>query len=346
MSLRQNTLFKSLNELNKSNNTDALKLIPSNEVDKIMERLPDSHYKAEKQKRKMSSLLQHVKNNIKVIVNVYQPEYYDSKKATGFGDFIRGTYFVMQFSNLVNVSCNISINHPFKKYLKFHKNTKLSNSDDIRFFDNPNFHPNDQTNPDHKTDVVYEFCNYLKEQSLKNNIACVYAISFPFDPITDSMKKFMKKFLEPTEEFKNEIFCELSNLKLEFKKYIVIHIRSGDNFLIDNGDIDVIYLKKIVDEINSVYKPGYPVLLISDSVKLKQKLVGLFPNISASFNEITHSGEGEKLEDEKIKNTLLDFFLMAFSVRIFSYSCYDHGTGFSRWCAITFNSPYSCKFVK
>jgi hypothetical protein len=292
-------------------------------------------------------LIQYIKTNISVIVNVYQPEYFNSKKATGFGDFIRGTYFVMQFCNLVGANIDICINHPFKKFLKLQKN-RICNlqQDDIYAFDKNNFHPEDQEDPDYKTEIIYEFCNYLKEQVFENKVATIYSISFPFDPISDKMRQTIIKSLEPTNEFKDDIMNELNTLKLEFKKYAVIHIRSGDDVLINNDDINSNYLQKILGEINTVYRPGYKFLLISDSVKLKQRILEIFPTIIASFNEITHSGEGQNLEDEKVKNTLLDFYLMAYSVRIFSYSCYDHGTGFSRWCAETFKVPYSCKIVK
>ena len=61
---------------------------------------------------------------------------------------------------------------------------------------------------------------------------------------------------------------------------------------------------------------------------------------------ITHFGEGVILEEEKVKNTLIDFYLLSQSKSIFSYSAYQHGSGFSYWCAKTFNIPYVCKYVQ
>jgi hypothetical protein len=116
--------------------------------------------------------------------------------------------------------------------------------------------------------------------------------------------------------------------------------------LIYNNEVNDEYLKSILGEIYKIYRPQYNYLLLSDSVKLKRKIINAFPNMRASFNEITHSGEGVEIVEENIKNTLLDFYLMAYSGRIQSYSCYDHGTGFSRWCAETFNVPYACVTVK
>ena len=133
-------------------------------------------------------------------------------------------------------------------------------------------------------------------------------------------------------------------LQIVFKKYIVIHVRCGDNILIYNEDFNANYLKNILDEIVKIYKPQYNYLLLSDSNKLKYEIINQFPNIRASFNEITHSGQGVELNDESVKNTLLDFYLMGYSGRIYSYSGYEHGSGFSRWSAETFNVPYKLNF--
>ena len=64
------------------------------------------------------------------------------------------------------------------------------------------------------------------------------------------------------------------------------------------------------------------------------------------MNPITHFGEGVVLEEEKVKNTMIDFYLLSHSKSIFSYSVNKHGSGFSYWCAKTFNIPYVCKYVQ
>jgi hypothetical protein len=33
---------------------------------------------------------------------------------------------------------------------------------------------------------------------------------------------------------------------------------------------------------------------------------------------------------------------MTYSKYIYSFSVYDHGSGFSKWCATTYNIPYIC----
>jgi hypothetical protein len=74
-------------------------------------------------------------------------------------------------------------------------------------------------------------------------------------------------------------------------------------------------------------------------------LNNIFPNIKFLIHDITHIGEGTRLQENKVKNTMIDFFLMANSSSIFSLTSYTHGTGFSYWCSKIFNIPYECKIV-
>jgi hypothetical protein len=87
-------------------------------------------------------------------------------------------------------------------------------------------------------------------------------------------------------------------------------------------------------------------LIVSDNIDIKQLLIDKFPFAKTIFKEITHFGEGIVQEEEKVKNTLLDFYLLSHSTAIYSFSCYGHGSGFSQWCAETYDIPYSCKYVK
>jgi len=235
-----------------------------------------------------------------------------------------------------------------EKFMKDSKdsteNTETTETIPINNFDKTNFHPDNPSNQT-KDEIIDEFCSYLKEQIIEDKIAYVYAISFHFEVIKEEHKEYMKSVLEPSTSCKMNIITAMKNMKLAFKNYIVIHIRSGDSMLFYNEHVKNDFLKNILIEIYKIYKPQYNYLLLSDSVNLKHKIVSVFPKIKTSFKEITHFGEGQELEDEKIKNTLLDFYLMAYSGRIYSYSCYEHGSGFSRWCAETYNIPYKCAVI-
>ena len=42
---------------------------------------------------------------------------------------------------------------------------------------------------------------------------------------------------------------------------------------------------------------------------------------------------------------MIDFYLLSLSREIFAFSAYKHGSGFSYWCAKTYDIPYVCKYI-
>ena len=90
----------------------------------------------------------------------------------------------------------------------------------------------------------------------------------------------------------------------------------------------------------------YNYLVIADNNFIKNILKNEFPNFKILIKDITHFGEGVVLEEEKVKNTIIDFYLLSLSNSINSYSSYEHGSGFSYWCAKTYEIPYVCKYIK
>jgi hypothetical protein len=176
---------------------------------------------------------------------------------------------------------------------------------------------------------------------------------FPEDrEITKDDKLYIQKMLQPTDEMTQYVDETLKGLRFQKYKYNVIHIRSGDKFLCDNSKIfrrD--YVKKIIDEVfiilnNNDNKNICEYLLIADNNEIKIMLTEQYPNIKSLILDITHLGEGTVLERKKVKNTMLDFYLLANSNAIYSLTSYPHGTGFSYWCAKTYDIPYSCKYIK
>jgi hypothetical protein len=57
------------------------------------------------------------KRNIKCLCNVYQEKYKNNINATGFGDFIRGCYFLLDFCDRFHITLQILINHPVNIFL-------------------------------------------------------------------------------------------------------------------------------------------------------------------------------------------------------------------------------------
>jgi len=301
------------------------------------------------------------RKKVKVINNVYQESYTENIKPTGFGDFIRGCYFLLQFCSKYKFQTKIIINHPIAVFLeKFYKGfvlNQLVNKPLLRLipmftennwkdsrFDAANYIVDTVTN--NKT--IGDYVNYLCGLKVTTNSIFSYNIMFPYEEICSEHKKLVRDLLEPTEEIKLYVDSTLETLGIYRNCYSVIHIRSGDKYLNDTTKIfDTIYLKKLIYEVNILinFNPDINYLLIADNNEIKLLLMEQFPCLKAIFKGITHIGEGTLLEREKVKNTMLDFYLMANSNSINSYTCYAHGSGFSYWCAITYNIPHKCMFI-
>lgn len=102
-------------------------------------------------------------------------------------------------------------------------------------------------------------------------------------------------------------------------------------------------LEKLKSEINNLPK-SENYLLLADNNPIKRYIINQFPFIKTFFKEISHSGEKVN-EINKIKNTMVEFYLMSYSKKILNYSSYLHGSGFSKWCAVTYDIPYKSKYI-
>ena len=302
------------------------------------------------------------KKGIKFFNHVYQSKYeYGKENGTGLGDFLRGCYFILEFCETYNFQSKIIFNNCISKFLliKTHDLERFDNVlKGISICRNNNFREYVVENNCIINDVLKDtknimadFVDYVVKLPQYSSNVFMYCIAFPINEIPEKNKEYMKKILEPTNEMKLIINQTLDDLAISFKEYIVIHIRAGDSYL--KGEKNTFtdgYISNLINNIKndingaSLLENNY--LLIADSNDVKKIVENYFPNFKTLMKPITHFGEGVVLEEEKVKNTLIDFYLLSRSKSIFSYSAYKHGSGFSYWCAKTFNIPYVCKYVK
>ena len=308
--------------------------------------------------------LQTIKGNCSVINHVYQSKYKSKYKesnqevnSTGFGDFIRGSYFILEFCGKHNFTPNIIFNNCISKFLEnkpINLNKMKIELRNISFFPHTNWaklHRGENDYildpiPSNRRDFIADFIDYLMTCTIYNGNVNTYCIPYPFDQVSHSSKLFMQNVLKPNQEMLSLVNSALNNLSLLKKVYKVIHIRSGDAYLNKTKTaVDTEYINDLFKKMDIIH-PHRKYLLISDNNLIKQCVLQKYPNVCSFFKEITHMGEGVVLEEEKVKNTMLDFYLMSFANEIFAYSVYEHGSGFSYWCAKTYSIPYSCKYIK
>lgn len=301
------------------------------------------------------------KKGIYKIFHVYQEKYADNLFPTGFGDFIRSCFFIYQFCSKYGFQCEIIINHPIAQFLNNFHNSYLPNSsssltlnDNVFMFSDTNWAESvfDNKNYIEKFLLVkqkfYLFIDYLCSLPIVNGNVFSYNILFPYDYISLEECNKIRSLFEPSREIIEKVNYHLSNLSLIENQFIVLHIRSGDSYLKNQNKLFYSpYFEIIKNEIIEIIfkEKNNDILLIADTNEIKLLLNDEFPNIKFLVYNITHLGEGVGLENEKVKNTMIDFYLMSKSSAIYSLTSYPHGSGFSYWCAKIYGIPYKCKYI-
>ena len=293
------------------------------------------------------------RRGINRIVNVYQLKYKNDNHVTGLGDFIRGCFYILYTCEMCDISCNIFINHPISYFLK----TKSDNScypeqilDNVNMFvcnncEDPQTDINNRICITFDEQINQKFASYVcNEVPVIFNAAFVYNIVYPYHMISQEHKKIMQNILFPNDAMNDIITKNLLTFGIREKGYCVIHIRN-DDYNTDNSESPVLkkYVFRLLGFINDIIKYNNCILLISNNVHLKRILHILYPSIKMTFNEVTHLNE--TIKEKMVVNTMLDFYLMSRSYLICCLSTYLHGSGFSQWCAETYNIKYDCKYL-
>jgi hypothetical protein len=288
-----------------------------------------------------------ISNSINEINIVYQYKYVNNENVTGFGDFIRCSFFIIQFTEKYNIKVNFHINeHPIKNYLSYFENQlsiESSISKKIPFLKIKNYIYKNYNNI-----ITYEYkdidkiiINYINFLPIYNGNVYLYLINHPDESlIKNHHKEKVVEILKPNDYLNNKIKFSMDKLKLNKRKFKVIHIRYEDDENCKNTNDRIMYILNIIKSI--ILKTDDDIFLISNKKFIKARLIQEMPKIKTIFNNITHIACSETNNEENLSNTLQDFYIMSNSNYIYSFSAYIHGSGFSKWCAVTYNIPYIC----
>jgi hypothetical protein len=282
--------------------------------------------------------------NIKKIVCVYQLQYIN-EKSEGLGDFLRGCFFVLQLSKLLNLEFELDIsNHPIAKYIENPEKNSAINYNNLEWIIGHNRPPHLWKDSNKYIDVNYanQIIDKLNNYSYSDTFA-FFSNAFPiFYNFLDSGREKIKNMLLPNTFMQEYIDTTLNEMNLTRNTYATIHIRSGDQYLTNSEKMNIEFINKIKKHINRLIIPGKKYLIISDSNILKIALKS-YPNFYIINRKINHLG-GQFLKSEQtngIMNTLLDFYLMSYSNAIFAFSVYAHVSGFSKYCAVINKIPFN-----
>lgn len=288
----------------------------------------------------------------KTICFVYQYKYKNEKPVTGIGDFIRGIYFILQFSQKFNINTIININkHSIKNYLEYFINKpdlddNISNN--IPFLEIINAIYNKNNNIINYTylDIDNQLLAIINKLSFYNNPIYLYLINHPNEKLISQIdKQKVQEILKPNTYITTLVNKAINNLNLTKHNFITIHIRTNDDCFSNKTSIYNKQLNYIIQNIKLIYeKYKLDIFILSSDNRIKKNIIQFIPYVKCIFNDIGHTCDIQ-LDNEKIEHTLKEFYIMSYSKYIYSFSVYDHGSGFSKWCAITFNIPYKCFFL-
>jgi hypothetical protein len=269
------------------------------------------------------------------IVNVYQlnPK---NGYIQGYADFVKGCIMVLEYCNDNNLSFDIDYKeHPISKYL-INNNSNQYNID----YDNIKRDPN--TTPKYSYKKFMIFNQNVKK--CKEPIYFTYCSEYPYRKMTQNEKDIIKSKFTPNSILKKNIEDTLVRLKLKEKEYDLVHIRAGDEFLLDNKKMDTIKFNKLINKINNEIDKNKIYLLLTDNNNLKIELSKIYSNFIYETNEIIHSSLSKDYNNDGLKNTLTDYFLISLSKSVICFCGYPHGSGFSEYCCKIYDIPY--KYIK
>lgn len=295
------------------------------------------------------TLKQLTNKNIKKIVCVYQLQF-TNHKSPGLGDFLRGCFFTMQLTKLLNLKFEIDIsNHPIAKYIENSGKNSAINYDNIEFIVGLNRDCDLWYDPGMYFDINYanQIIDKLNNYSYSDTYA-FFTNAFPiFTKFLDDGVEKIKSMLIPNTFMQEYIDFTLNQINLTRNTYATIHIRSGDQYLTNSKKMDNEFINKIKKNINRIIIPNKKYLIISDSNILKKALKS-YPNFYIINRKIKHLGGDFMRSDETngTMNTLLDFYLMSYSNAIITLSVYGHISGFSQYCSIINKIPFSYIILK
>ena len=247
------------------------------------------------------------------------------QKYWGLGDMIRGTIFLYQYCKKYNYKYYVDIHlHPISKYLVelTHPYQDLihEKKDQIDIlcdrydrFDKEGFHKYIQSRED---DILYFFTNAQCDE-----------------PIEENSKEFIRNLLRPKPEFLEYIYSKRD--LIPYKSYNVLHIRIGDGEFVCGVENT---FDEIFPSIKNIIKTNLEEtdVLFSDSIYCKMELQNEY-NVFTFHSQPSHIGICDNEND--IRDSLVEFFLLMNCEKIKTYSTYSWISGFVYWIHVIYSIP-------
>ena len=234
----------------------------------------------------------------------------------GIGDLIRSTIKLYYLARKMNFNLYVDLQlHPIHQFLELpfspFSSLVLENKDNIDY-------------------VCYGAVEDYINNTPNNKIMYILTNDFYDGQIDEDCRLFIKSLLVPTPPMQEYIDFVINSLP--FNNYNILHIRLGDNYFHQTAEnTDFLSISKVLN-----HRDTSNDLLITDTPSLKKHLF-INSNIFSLNTFICHLGL-EK-DPNKIRDTLLDLFLMMKCKKIKTYCRIHQVSGFVKWIAEIYNIP-------
>ena len=269
-----------------------------------------------------------------------------NESSSGIGDFLRGCCFLFEQCKLYNINFRIDFSkHDISKYIKSKSKNKFKIED---IFDTEKINKELCTKENYIENIKNNLINVLQRSTedkvfLFTNYSDFIDCNLSLDRIslTDKCQNFMQANLI----FSKNVLKEWKRL-IHFQNtsnYEIVHFRLGDKYLLNTADEDSTELfASLVDIINNINPKG-KLFILSDSNKFKEycrhnisnKNVGILHTRSQHCSNAP--GSIDNLDSDKQKKidnmfyVALDMKFLSCADKVYSYSVYPWGSGFSFW---------------
>ncbi len=262
-----------------------------------------------------------------LIKHAYLPE----EPFWGIGDFIRGCLSLRNLCEEFGFTLELDYTyHPISEYLTNSIYTSMEyTKEDVTIYGIDDF------------EHLYSIFNQLKQfsnEDLKTMVLYIGTNAWYLGKgVSDETREFMKTSLQPTPELLGAIWKTQSELGILPKEYSVLHIRMGDDYLVKGQTSEEAFAAihgQIMSQIN--HDITKPIVVLSDCYNLKQYL---HEKEGWLYSPIQPCHLSTNVKGSRVKDTLVDFFLITEASSLYCISNHGYGSGFCDWACDIYKVP-------
>ena len=262
-----------------------------------------------------------------------------NEQSPGLGDFIRGTIALINYSKIYNYDFYFDDSHEIFNNLL--KNDKIIKNDIITETIEL-LPPKTYDKLDTELNEIFKknesFCIMTNAFYTKNNNGTMEN----FGEISFECKKILKQIFTPNKVTNDYLKNVYNILKIDLnKKYSIIHLRLGDNYIHDNvfdNNLFNILNKKVKNIL--INNKNTQIILLSDSSAMAIEIKKYNPELFYWDNKKIHIGDLKNSQvKQAVTDTLIDFFIMKNCDKMFCYA-FNGISGFSKLVSLMYDKEF------